>query len=117
VRLILARAKAGRDPGVALRDDVASDRRSSDRARARAALHPMREDHEAAAPVRRHLDEVVSAAQRAASADRRARRLGARPGGQWRARHDEYLPRHQQDNERVPRLHAGNQRRWENEGG
>ena len=45
VWLILARAIAGSDPGVPLGDDMASDRRSHDRARARIALDPMREDN------------------------------------------------------------------------
>ena len=55
VRLILARAIAGRDPRVTLGEDVARDRRRGDGARPRAPLDAVREDDETAAPVRRHL--------------------------------------------------------------
>jgi hypothetical protein len=78
VGLILTRPVAGRDPRVTTGENVVADRGRRHRARPRTSLDPVREHDETAAPARRHFDEVVGAAEHAAPADRRGRRLGPR---------------------------------------
>ena len=97
VGLILARAIARRDPCVTFGSDVARDRRRGDCARPRAALDAVREHDETAAPVLRHGDEILRAAEHAAPADRRALCLGTRYDERQdqREQHDEphgFLP-------------------------
>src|SRR5262245_13637225 len=99
VRLILARAITGGDPGVPAIDDVTRDRRRSAFARPHATLDPVREHDEAAAPVRRHLEAVVRAAEHAAPGDGRALSLGA-----WC--HERETQREQRE-ERASTRHTG----------
>jgi len=99
VRLVLARAVAGRDPRVASIEDVARDRRRRDGARPRAPLDPMREHDETPFPVRRRFDQIARAAEHAATADRGAVRGGTRARPR-RVRDDE---RHDQREEREER--------------
>src|SRR5713101_6807317 len=104
--LILARAIARGDPRVTSGDDVAAEGRGGDRARPRPPLDPVREHDETAAPVRRHFDEIVRAAEHAAPADRRARWLGSRRVGPWHTQHDEREAEREQSDERASWRHV-----------
>jgi hypothetical protein len=92
--LILARAIAGRDPGVPLAENVRPDRRRGDGPLPLAALDPVGEYDEPAAPVRRNFDQIIRVTKRAAPTDGGLLSLGTRWVGPQSG------PRHQREHER-----------------
>jgi hypothetical protein len=99
MRLVLARAIAGRDPGMPLSQDVAGDRQHVDIAPPGPALNAVREHDEPAAPVGGHLDDVVGVPEPAGAIDRRGLRLCARRVRPGPARPDQGQTQHEQRDE------------------